>query len=330
MSSANAAAIDIQDLQKVYSGFSAVSGISLTIERGEIFGLLGPNGAGKSTTTNIISGRISPTGGKTTVYGFDVSKETSKVKHILGVAPQEIALYDHLTAREMLYLMGNLYGVPQPSLNARIEELLEFSGLLTKNGRIGIFSGGMKRRLNLVASMVHDPEILLLDEPTVGVDPQQRRRIWSMILKLKERGKTVVLTTHLMDEADRLCDRIAIMESGKIIALDSPTNFKRRLGGEQVIDIVSDQPRILSEELEKIKGISRVEDSKRFADDWEEPFGRLRLVSTTGVDLLPAVIFAAQQTRAKIESVVAREVNLDDVFIALTGRSLREEEEPQW
>ncbi|MHA2233467.1 MAG: ABC transporter ATP-binding protein [Candidatus Hodarchaeales archaeon] len=330
MSSANAAAIDIQDLQKVYSGFSAVSGISLTIERGEIFGLLGPNGAGKSTTTNIISGRISPTGGKTTVYGFDVSKDTRKVKNILGVAPQEIALYDHLTAREMLYLMGNLYGVPQPSLNARIEELLEFSGLLTKNGRIGIFSGGMKRRLNLVASMVHDPEILLLDEPTVGVDPQQRRRIWSMILKLKERGKTVVLTTHLMDEADRLCDRIAIMESGKIIALDSPTNFKRRLGGEQVIDIVSDQPRILSEELEKIKGISRVEDSKRFADDWEEPFGRLRLVSTTGVDLLPAVIFAAQQTRAKIESVVAREVNLDDVFIALTGRSLREEEEPQW
>jgi ABC-2 type transport system ATP-binding protein len=330
LSSANAAAIDIQDLQKVYSGFSAVSGISLTIERGEIFGLLGPNGAGKSTTTNIISGRISPTGGKTTVYGFDVSKDTRKVKNILGVAPQEIALYDHLTAREMLYLMGNLYGVPQPSLNARIEELLEFSGLLTKNGRIGIFSGGMKRRLNLVASMVHDPEILLLDEPTVGVDPQQRRRIWSMILKLKERGKTVVLTTHLMDEADRLCDRIAIMESGKIIALDSPTNFKRRLGGEQVIDIVSDQPRILSEELEKIKGISRVEDSKRFADDWEEPFGRLRLVSTTGVDLLPAVIFAAQQTRAKIESVVAREVNLDDVFIALTGRSLREEEEPQW
>lgn len=328
MNSTNAPAIDIQDLQKVYGGFSAVSGISLTIERGEIFGLLGPNGAGKSTTTNIISGRISPTGGKATVCGLECSKDMRKIKRILGFAPQEIALYDHLTAREMLHLMGNLYGVPQPSLDARIEELLEFSGLLTKNGRIGIFSGGMKRRLNLVASMVHDPEILLLDEPTVGVDPQQRRRIWGMILKLKERGKTVVLTTHLMDEADRLCDRIAIMESGKIIALDSPTNFKRKLGGEQIIDIISDQPRILSDELEKIKGISGEELSKQFTANWEEPFGRLRLISTTGVDLLPAVIFAAQQTRVRIESVAVREINLDDVFIALTGRSLREEGEP--
>lgn len=327
LSSSSSLAIELCNLQKAYNGITAVDGINLKIARGEIFGLLGPNGAGKSTTTNILSGRILPTAGTATVLGYDVLKDIRRIKGIIGVAPQEITLYEHLNAREMLRLMGDLYNVPKSALGEKIYELLQFSGLKRKNQRIKTFSGGMKRRLNLVASMVHDPEILLLDEPTVGVDPRQRRRIWDMILDLKNRGKTVVLTTHLMDEADRLCDRVAIMDHGKIIALDAPSKLKKELGGKQVIEIISEQPSILSSEIEKIKGVLEVKRSNHMDLEWEEPVGYMQVISTAGMDLLPAVIFAAQQTRARIERVAVREINLQDVFIALTGRSLGEDEE---
>ncbi|MFW9915047.1 MAG: ABC transporter ATP-binding protein [Candidatus Thorarchaeota archaeon] len=327
LNSSSSLAIELLNLHKEYNGITAVDNLNLKIAEGEIFGLLGPNGAGKSTTTNILSGRILPTAGTATVLGYDVLKEIRRIKGIIGVAPQEITLYEHLTAKEMLQLMGDLYGVPKSALGEKIHELLQFSGLDRKKQRIKTFSGGMKRRLNLVASMVHDPEILLLDEPTVGVDPQQRRRIWDMILDLKERGKTVILTTHLMDEADRLCDRVAIMDHGKIIALDVPSKLKKELGGKQVIEIVAEQPGILSSELDKIKGISEVLRSNHTNLEWEEPVGHLQVVSEAGMDLLPAVIYAAQLTRVKIESVAIREINLEDVFLALTGRSLREDEE---
>jgi ABC-2 type transport system ATP-binding protein len=327
LNSSSSLAIELHNLHKEYNGITAVDSINLKIAKGEIFGLLGPNGAGKSTTTNILSGRILPTDGTATVLGYDVLKEIRRIKGIIGVAPQEITLYEHLTAREMLRLMGDLYSVPKSAIGEKIDNLLQFSGLKRKKQRIKTFSGGMKRRLNLAASMVHDPEILLLDEPTVGVDPQQRRRIWDMVLDLKDRGKTVVLTTHLMDEADRLCDRVAIMDHGKIIALDAPSKLKKELGGKQVIEIVSEQPSVLSNEIEKIKGVSEVKRSNYKNLEWEEPVGYMQVISTAGMDLLPAVIYAAQLTRVRIESVAVREVNLQDVFIALTGRSLREDVE---
>ncbi len=225
----NGAAIVITNLTKKFEDITAVDGLSLDVENGELFGLLGPNGAGKTTIINILCGLIEPTSGSVSVRGYDVQKDPQKVKKIIGVCTQETAVYPYLTGRENVAFFGNLHTMSQESLRYNTDTLLDKLGLAEDaNRRVGKYSGGMKRRINLIMALVHDPEIAFLDEPTVAMDPQSRHAVWDFIRELQTRGKTVILTTHYMEEAEALCDRVGIIDKGKVIALGSPEELIRR------------------------------------------------------------------------------------------------------
>ena len=210
--------LDVRDLHKTFDEHEVVRGVSFHIDAGEIFGLLGPNGAGKSTTINMLATYLKPTKGTATVAGIPIS-ETERVKRSIGLVPQEIALYKDLTADENMHFFGEVYGLHGAALNARIDELLDRVGLLDRrNGKVDNFSGGMQRRLNLAAGLIHNPPLLMLDEPTVGVDPQTREAIFELAEQLRDNGTAILYTTHYMEEAERLCDRIAIIDEGLIVA----------------------------------------------------------------------------------------------------------------
>ena len=215
-------AVDVQvnNLVKTFGKFEAVKGVSFTIGKGEIFGLLGPNGAGKSTTINMMCGYLEPTSGDTIIDGLSVTKEPLKVKRLLGVVPQEIALYKDLNSMENLAFFAELYGLSAQERKERAEDILRFVGLYERRMEpVKNFSGGMQRRINMALAMIHRPKFLLMDEPTVGVDPQSRENIFDTIEQLRDQGTTILYTTHYMEEAERLCNRIAIMDEGRIIAL---------------------------------------------------------------------------------------------------------------
>ncbi len=231
-------AIVIEGLTKRFEDVTALDGLSFRVGRGELFGLLGPNGAGKTTTINILCGLVEPTGGRAYVGGHDVQREPEEVKGLIGVCPQDTAVYPFLTGRENVELFGGLQSVPRELLRERTEELLEKMGLSEDAGRqAGKYSGGMRRRINLVMGLVHDPEIAFLDEPTVGMDPQSRRAVWDFIRGLKEAGKTVILTTHYMEEAEELCDRVGIIDHGRLIALGPPGELKEEHGAEDLEEV---------------------------------------------------------------------------------------------
>jgi len=216
-------AITIEDLTKSFEDVTAVDGISLMVTEGELFGLLGPNGAGKTTIINILCGLIQPTSGSCKVGSYDVQRQKSKVKELIGVCPQETAIYPYLTGLENVELFGNLYAMNKQTLETRRDMLLREMGLTPDaKRRAEKYSGGMKRRLSLVLSLIHDPRIAFLDEPTVAMDPQSRHAVWDFIKELKKQGKTIILTTHHMEEAEELCDRVGIIDHGKLIALGSP------------------------------------------------------------------------------------------------------------
>ena len=222
----NSAAIVIESITKKFEDVTAVDKLSLTVDKGELFGLLGPNGAGKTTTISILCGLTKPSNGSVKVAGYDIQKETEQVKRLIGVCPQETPVYTHLTGRENIELFGNLYEMPREKLKDRTEKLLQILGLSEDADRhVGKYSGGMKRRLNLIMALIHDPEIAFLDEPTVAMDPQARHAVWDFIKELKKAGKTVILTTHYMEEAQELCDRVGIIDHGKLIALGSPKDL---------------------------------------------------------------------------------------------------------
>lgn len=217
------AAIIIESLLKRFEDVTAVDGVSLQVGEGELFGLLGPNGAGKTTIINILCGLIKPTEGSCMVGGYDVQEDAAKVKDLIGVCPQETAIYPYLKGSENVELFGNLYTMNKQTLEARRAMLFEKMGLASDaNRRAEKYSGGMKRRLSLVLSLIHDPRIAFLDEPTVAMDPQSRHAVWDFIKDLKKQGKTIILTTHYMEEAEELCDRVGIIDHGKLIALGSP------------------------------------------------------------------------------------------------------------
>ena len=223
------AAIELRDLRKFYEEVHAVDGLTLDIPEGEIFGLLGPNGSGKTTTINCLTGLIEPTGGLARVGGFDVWKAKSAARRVVGVCPQETALYPYLTAAENIGLFGELCSVPKRELPRRVDYVVEKVGLSDNAGRrVSKFSGGMKRRVSIAMALVHDPKIVFLDEPTVGMDPQSRRAIWDFIVELKDGGKTVLLTSHYMEEAEELCDRVGVIDHGKLIELGSPEDLKSK------------------------------------------------------------------------------------------------------
>lgn len=216
-------AITIEHLDKQYSDVKALDDLSLQVSKGELFGLLGPNGAGKTTTINILCGLLKPTNGSAIICGFDVEKEPSKVKELIGVCIQETAVYSFLTGAENVDLFGNLHTMDKNTLKKRSSQLLSKMGLEQDAKRkAGKYSGGMKRRLSLILALIHDPQIAFLDEPTVAMDPQSRHAVWDFVKELKAQGKTIILTTHYMEEAEELCDRVGIIDHGKLIAIGSP------------------------------------------------------------------------------------------------------------
>jgi len=232
------AAIVIDNLTKKFEDVTAVDGLSLTVEKAELFGLLGPNGAGKTTTINVLSGLLKPTSGSVTVGGYDVEKDPSKVKALIGVCPQDTAVFSYLTGRENVELFGNLHAMQKEKLKKKTDELLEKMSLVSDaERRVGKYSGGMRRRINLIMALVHDPEIAFLDEPTVGMDPQSRRAVWDFIKELKKQNKTVILTTHYMEEAEELCDRVGIIDYGKLIALGAPEQLKAKFEAKNLEEV---------------------------------------------------------------------------------------------
>jgi len=248
-----------------------------------------------------------------------------KVKELLGVVPQDIVLYDYMNARENLAFFGRLYGLSGSKLRNRIEELLKFTQLDEKavKRHISTYSGGMKRRVNIAAALLHEPQVMLLDEPTAGLDPKNKFALWEIIQTLHKEGKTIVLTTHMMDEAEELCNQVAIMDKGKIIALGSPRQLIKKVKMENTITVVPDKiPPKLIEVVQKISGVK----SSYRAYDENEKIEALKIITERAEDILPDVVSAIAATGTKILSVQLSRVTLEDVFILLTGRSLTEEE----
>ncbi|MGD8474908.1 MAG: ATP-binding cassette domain-containing protein [Anaerolineae bacterium] len=303
-------------LRKVYGEHEAVKGVSLQIARGEVFGLLGPNGAGKTTTISMLTGLLEPTDGTITVDGMDVKRHTNEVKSKLGLVPQELALYPTLSARQNLLFFGRIYGLKGKELQHRVDEVLEMIGLTERaNDAIEEYSGGMKRRVNIGAGLLHRPEVLFLDEPTVGVDPQSRNAIFESVEALNRSGMSVIYTTHYMEEAQRLCHRVAIVDSGELIALDTPTALIRSLGGGIiVIGLVEGYPEEIVDQaaqLPAVKAATRTD-------------GQLKVETHRLQEALIGVLDITNKLDVGITSLELLEPNLESVFLHLTGRRLRE------
>ena len=236
--------IEVKDLKKIFTGkrsfndVKAVDGISFDVKKGELFGLLGPNGAGKTTTINMLCGLLKPTGGSYIVGGYDLKKDLNKVKELISVCPQEAAVFPFLTGKENIEYFGNMHMMSKEKINARTEELLKLLGLFEASGRKAKeYSGGMKRQLNLIVALINEPDILFLDEPTVGMDPRVRRRTWEFINSINEQNRTIVLTTHYIEEAEALCDRVAIIDYGKLVALDSPKKLMEEYDAKNLEEV---------------------------------------------------------------------------------------------
>ena len=308
-------AIKIKNLAKKFGDFVAVDSINLEIKEGELFGLLGPNGAGKSTTLNMLATMMTPTSGNAIINDIEITNQ-DKIRKSIGMVFQDPSLDDDLTGRENLEFHGRMYHMEKSLRVTRIEEVLKLVGLQEKaKFQIKTYSGGMKRRLEIARGLMHHPKILFLDEPTLGLDPQTRRGIWEYIQKLNEdEGLTIILTTHYMEEADYLCDRIAIIDNGKIIALDTPENMKNFLGG----DVLKIETRDL-DNLDKILKFDWIKDKKKFD-------GYLNVTVTDGGSAIPAILKASSESGIKIDSVHMIRPSLEDVFIHYTGRTIREQE----
>ncbi|MFC1996660.1 ATP-binding cassette domain-containing protein [Chloroflexota bacterium] len=310
------AAIRVQNLHKDFGEVYAVQGIDFNVHRGEIFSLLGPNGAGKSTTISMISGLLHPNQGEITVVGHDIQKDPLAAKTSIGVVPQEIALYEDLSARENLAFWGKMYGLRGASLKQRVDEILEIVGLTDRQkGRVGKYSGGMKRRLNIGIALLHKPEVVIMDEPTVGIDPQSRRNILENVKELNQQGMTVLYTTHNMEEAQELSDHIAIMDHGKLIASGTHAELVKIVGELDRIELTIDtESAKVMEAWKAVQGVDQV-----MAEN-----GHLSLFVDDSNLVLPQLFEAANQSNTRITSVDIQEPNLEAVFLHLTGRALRD------
>jgi len=308
--------IEVKKLTKNYSakggGRLAVNGISFEVHKGEIFGFLGPNGAGKSTTIGMLATIVAPSSGSASVNGFDIIQDKNEVRKSIGLVFQDPSLDDRLTADENLCFHVQLYGVPKKEYNRRIEEVLKLVDLWDrKDDIVKTFSGGMKRRLEIARGLTHYPAVLFLDEPTLGLDPQTRAHIWQYVLKLKnEKQMTIFMTTHYMNEAE-YCDRIGIIDNGKIVALDTPANLKKMLGGDIIYMETADK-----ENLKK-------ELSSLYSKEARDQENGLRIEVPDGEKFLPRLF---NDLKTKIDSIELRKPTLEDVFLHLTGRKIREEE----
>lgn len=308
--------IEVENLVKEFNGFRAVDNISLNIEEGEIFGMLGPNGAGKTTTIFILATLLKPTSGTARVAGFDVVKNEMKVRKNIGIVFQDIVIDDRLTAMENLRIHAHLYSMPREEWEPRAEELLELVELSDrKKDIVGHYSGGMKRRLEIVRGLLNQPKILFLDEPTLGLDPHSRRFIWDYIKQLNERGVSILLTSHYMDEVDALSHRILIMDHGKEVVLDTPSNLKNRLG-QDILRLKGQPNQELMDELKKISFVNGVKPSSEGIE-----IG----VKIPGGEAVPELMKVIYNHNYPFQSLTIQRPNLEDVFIYYTGQSLREE-----
>jgi len=318
--------IEVDAVSKRFEATVAVDNVSLRVEKGELFGLLGPNGAGKSTLIKMMSGMMDPTSGLIKISGYNIRKNSMEVKELIGVIPQDIVLYDYMNAFENLAFFGKLYGLSGKRLQERIGMMIGFTQLDEKAAkrRISTYSGGMKRRVNIAVALLHEPQVILMDEPTAGLDPQNRLALWDIIRTLHEQGKTIVLTTHLMDEAEELCNRVAIMDKGKIIALNAPHRLIKKIDIEHTITVVPD--RITDEEIAALKKVSGVRSVNKLRDP-DDDTEKLGIIADQPEAALPDIVTAVLSAGRKIRSIELSRVTLEDVFIAMTGRSLRQEEE---
>ena len=310
--------LEVKDLVKHYGDFQAVKGVSFNIEEGEIFSLLGPNGAGKTTTISMLFTLYTPTSGDATIGGHSVTRDPMSVRNIIGVVPQDLALYEELTARENLVFWGQMYNLSGKSLNARVDEVLEQIGLTDKaKDRVKTYSGGMKRRVNIGVGLLHKPRLLFMDEPTVGIDPQSRRAILDTVKDLNKQGMTLLYTTHYMEEAQELSNRVGIIDHGEMIALGTQKELTQQVGQAETLILhvgENDDSEALAKSLKGITGVQQAE-----AVDHE-----VSIVCAEAEDVLAAVVTKANERGIKIRSIDIREPNLEAVFLHLTGRALRD------
>ncbi len=310
--------LEAQNLVKNYDSFTAVKGISFDIKEGEIFSLLGPNGAGKTTTISMLSTLYTPTSGDATIGGHSITKEPMAVKGVIGVVPQEIALYEDLTAKENLVFWGQMYGLSGKSLNSRVDEVLEQIGLTDKaKNRVKTYSGGMKRRVNIGVGLLHKPRLLFMDEPTVGIDPQSRRAILDTVKDLNKQGMTVLYTTHYMEEAAELSNRVGIIDHGELIALGTQDELTKQVGETETLILhigENEDPDALAKAVSAVEGVQKADVTDN----------EVSVITADAKDILAAVVTKANERGIKIRSMDIREPNLEAVFLHLTGRALRD------
>ena len=302
--------IGVENLTKRYGSLTAVDGISFGVAEGEVFGILGPNGAGKTTTLECIEGLTEPTSGRTMVLGMETRRDSARIRERIGVQLQASAYFDHLSLREILELFGRFYRRSVP-----YARLLETVGLEDRAGAtVAKLSGGQQQRFAIAATLVNDPEVVFLDEPTTGLDPQARRSLWDFVRAMNSDGRTIVLTTHYMEEAEQLCDRVAIMDGGKIVALDTPANLVASLDVPYEVRLAAGE----AHSVDELSGLAGVADV-RVDDD-----GAYRLSSSDASATVPAAMAWAAASGATLTHLEVAPANLEDVFLSLTGRSLRD------
>ena len=308
-----APAIEMVDLCKTFGPLRAVDHLTLSVERGEIFGLLGPNGSGKTTTINMLSGLSVPTSGEVKVMGYEVRHHARAIRQLLGAVPQETALYEELSAWANMEFHADLFGIPRKEKKERITTMLQLVQLLDrKDSSVATFSGGMKRRLALGRALLHDPALIYLDEPTLGVDIQARRAIWDYILSLRNQGKTVLITTNYLEEAQALCERLAIIDHGTLVALDTPDHLKQIYGGS-VVEIETAEPSAAVQALRVVVGVEEVMQD-----------GTHLTITTKGIhNVVPQIINLVSQ-ESELCDIAVREPTLDEIFLRLTGTALRD------
>jgi ABC-2 type transport system ATP-binding protein len=307
--------VEVMELRKQYGSLTAVDGVSFEIQEGEVFSLLGPNGAGKSTTIGMLSALIEPTGGDARIGGLSVKGRSAAVRRFFGVVPQEIALYEELSAKDNLLFWGRLYGLRGAVLRGRIERVLEKVDLADRaRSIVRTLSGGMKRRLNIAAGLLHEPRLLFLDEPTVGIDPQSRRSVLDLILQLKREGTTILYTTHYMAEAEELSDRVGIIDHGRLLAVGTCRELSAGIGSSERLGLAlagREEGERLSAVLRSLPGLSVEHDG-----------AKVTVTAPRVRQILPRVIEAAAAARATLRDIEIREPNLESVFLAYTGRQL--------
>jgi ABC-2 type transport system ATP-binding protein len=310
--------LEVRDLVKKYNSKIAVDRISFDIQEGEIFSLLGPNGAGKTTTISILSTLIAPTEGYAAVFGYSVTKQPMEVKRLIGVVPQEIALYDDMSALENLNFWGEMYGLTGKALKNRVSEVLEQIELTDRaKERVKTCSGGMKRRVNIGVGLLNKPRLLFMDEPTVGIDPQSRRAILDSVKELNKSGMTILYTTHYMEEAQELSDRVGVIDHGKLIALGTQSELTAQVGEMDTLILhvgENEDPEHLAQGLRTVQGVLQANPSDH----------EVALVTPSAEEVLAPVVSRANELGIKIHSVDIREPNLEAVFLHLTGRALRD------